>query len=187
MNNTTSNDNDNNPDNSIDKSIPEEHQHATSDSNNHKRASELNEKQREQLKNLYLTNYETFHGMSIDKHALLRNPNKRINKETLFAADSIVQEHITSLNNVSLWDINCSIYSMEISCKQLNGDIDVINNQRIKKEEPKWIMNLKNSIEKIRKLIAHTKVVIQCKKENHYMKHQEHLKIKLQKSSEAQK
>ena len=111
--------------------------------------------------------------MSIDERVLLTKPNERINKETLFAADSIVQEHITSLNNVSLWDINCSIYSMTISCKQLNGDIGVINNQQIKKEEPKWIVNMKNSIEKIRKLIAHTKVVIQCKKENHYKKHQE--------------
>ena len=147
----------------------------------------MNEKQREQLKSLFLSNYETFRSMSIDKHALLTNPNKGINKETLFAADSIVQEHITSLNNVSLWDINCSIYSMAISCKQLNGDIDVINDQQIKKEEPKWIMNLKNSIEKIWKLIAHTKVVIQCKKENHYTKHQENLKIKFQKSLEAQK
>ena len=43
-------------------------------------------------------------------------------------------------------------------------------------------MNLKDSIEKIRKLIAHTKVVIRCKKENHFTKHQENLKIKLQKT-----
>ena len=128
---------------------PEEHQHITNDIKNHNRSSEVNEKQKEQLKSLFVNNYETYHGISIDERVLLTKPNKRINIKTLFAANSIVQEHITLLNEVSLWDINCSIYSMAISLKHLNGDIDVISNQQINREEPKWIVNLKNNIRKI--------------------------------------
>ena len=47
--------------------------------------------------------------------------------------------------------------------------------------EPKWIIDLENSIAKIRKLIAYTNVIIKCKNENKFTKHQLMLKSKLQK------
>ena len=53
--------------------------------------------------------------------------------------------------------------------------------QNKKYNKPKWIVNLENSIDRIRREIAHTQVVIECKITKQYTKHQTFLLHRLKK------
>ena len=84
-----------------------------------------------------------------------------------------MRDHLNRIENVTLWEINCTIYSIAVSCKELNDD--VTTTEKRKNEPPKWITSIENSINRIRKLIAHIQVVIKCKKECQFTKHQKTL------------
>ena len=84
-----------------------------------------------------------------------------------------MRDHLNRIENVTLWEINCTICSIAVSCKELNDD--VTTTEKRKNEPPKWITSIENSINRIRKLIAHIQVVIKCKKECQFTKHQKTL------------
>ena len=86
----------------------------------------------------------------LNESHLTQNPTTKL-KIVLNAAVIIVKDHLLSINNM-LWDINCTLYCIAILCKELNNDIS--------ETSKKWSVNMTNSIEKIRKLIAHVNVVI---------------------------
>ena len=81
----------------------------------------------------------------LNESHLTQNPTAKL-KTVLKAAVIIVQDH------------NCTLYCIAILCKELNNDISEPVQQR--KASKKWLVNMTNSIEKIKKLIAHVNVVI---------------------------
>ena len=165
------NDNDNDQSGEID--------HNSNRENNENNQMAINDVLKEQLSVPYLRNYNIYHEKDVNDRLIYTKANKTITKETLQAANVVIKEHLNTIDSPTLWDVNCSIYSIALACKELNDDIKEINNQQRKKDEPKWIVNLKNSIERTRKLIAHTQVVIKCTKDNNFTQHQRNLKNKL--------
>ena len=80
---------------------------------------------------------------------------------------------------LNLWEINCAIYCIALTCKELNNDVRT--SEKRKNGPPKWITFIESSINRIRKLISYVQVVIKCKRESTFTKHQKTLLHKLEK------
>ena len=74
---------------------------------------------------------------------------------------------------MNLWEINCAIYCIALTCKELNNDVRT--SEKRKNGPPKWITSIESSINRIRKLISYVQVVIKCKRESTFTKHQKTL------------
>ena len=74
---------------------------------------------------------------------------------------------------LNLWEINCAIYCIALTCKELNNDVRT--SEKRKNGPPKWITSIESSINRIRKLISYVQVVIKCKRESTFTKHQKTL------------
>ena len=61
-----------------------------------------------------------------------------------------MKDHLNRIENVTLWEIICTIYSIAVSCKELNDD--VTTTEKRKNEPPKWITSIENSINRITKI-----------------------------------
>ena len=120
---------------------------------------------------MFQQNYQLYHSLDLKEHLLTTKPDKRIENRVLKASDIIVKENLLWINNLMLWDIKCTLYCITISCKELNNDVNETVTTIKKSEQPKWLLNITNSIARIRKLIAHVNIVIQCKKEEKFSKH----------------
>ena len=70
--------------------------------------------------------------------------------------------------------MNCTIYCIAISCKEIINDLPAGEIQNKKYNKPKWIVNF-------RREIAHTQVVIECKNTKLHTKHQTSLLHRLKK------
>ena len=82
--------------------------------------------------------------------------------------------------------INCTIYCIAVSCKEIINDLPTEEIQN-KYNKPTWIINLENSNDRIRREIAHTQVVIECKNTKLHTKHQTSLLHRLKKKYENSK
>ena len=58
-----------------------------------------------------------------------------------------MRDHLNRIENITLWEINCTIYSIAVSCEELNDD--VATTEKRKNEPPKWITSTENSIKRI--------------------------------------
>ena len=102
---------------------------------------------------------------------LLRSIKMNISKH-LKNANEITRTHLQSIENISLKEINCTIYSIAISCKEIIDDITTPKQgNKSKTRNPKWIVKLENNIERIRTEIAHVQVIINCKNKAKFTKH----------------
>ena len=90
-----------------------------------------------------------------------------------------MRNHLNNTENVTLWEINCTIYCTTLTCKELNNDIRT--SDRRKNQLPKWVTSTESSINRIKKLKSHAQVVIKCKRDSTFTKHQKTLLHKLKK------
>ena len=74
-----------------------------------------------------------------------------------------MENNLCSLETTSTWKINCTIYCIAISCKEICNDLPTGKIQNKKYNKPEWIVNLENSIERIQREMADKQVVIECK------------------------
>ena len=120
---------------------------------------------KEKLKNIFDRNYQYCIKRELKDHVIPTKANKKIELNILKNANEITSNHLQSIENVSLKEINCTIYSIAISYKEVVDDITTPKqgNTNRKQEKPKWIVNLENNIERIRAEIAHVQVIINCK------------------------
>ena len=120
---------------------------------------------KEKLKNICDRNYQYCIKRELKDHVIPTKANKKIELNILKNANEITSNHLQSIENVSLKEINCTIYSIAISYKEVVDDITTPKqgNTNRKQEKPKWIVNLENNIERIRTEIAHVQVIINCK------------------------
>ena len=99
-------------------------------------------------------------------------------------ANDVMRNHMNNTQNVTLWEINCTIYCTTLTCKELNNDI---RTSERKNQPPKWITSTESSINRIKKLKSHVQVVIKCKRESTFTKHQKTLLHKLKKKFDNSK
>ena len=117
------------------------------------------------IKELLITilkrNYDNYIHKDLSDQTVDTTTNKKIKNSLLDAANNVMRDHLNRIENVTLWEINCTIYSIAISCKELNNGVSTT--EKRKNEPPKWITSIENNINRIRKLIARIQVVIKCK------------------------
>ena len=103
--------------------------------------------------------------------------NKKLDKKVISTINDIYREALQSLPNIDYWDINYIIYVAAITRKEFNNDVisspPKPNNDR--NQMPKLITQLEVSITNPRRNIEQLKVVIKCKQENKFTKHQRNL------------
>ena len=89
-------------------------------------------------------------------------------------ANKTTSIHLQSTENISVREINCKIYSIAISCKEIMDDITTPKqeNTNQKQEKPKWIVNLENNRDRIRTEIAHVQVIKNLKNKGKFRKQQ---------------
>ena len=102
--------------------------------------------------------------------------NKKLDQNVITAVNELSNEILHSINEPSYRDINCLIYASAITCKTFIGDIQptpmsIKNNPKF----PNWINNIEQSIARIRKELSQINVLIKCKTENAYTRHQKAL------------
>ena len=116
---------------------------------------------KELLITIFKCNYDNYIHKDLSDQTVDTTTNKKIKNSLLDAANNVMRDHLNRIENVTLWEINCTIYSIAISCKELNNDVSTT--EKRKNEPPKWITSIENNINRIRKLIARIQVVIKCK------------------------
>lgn len=140
---------------------PEEIHNTVTNNNDH-------DEQLDILRAKFKTNYDLYIIKELPERVNVVN-NKPIDKKLFSMIDTVLKEHLESLVIIDFWQLNTSIYTAALTANEHNGD--VINQQqqpRKKKQVPKWIINLENSITSCRRLIAKLTVVINCKKQNSF-------------------
>ena len=84
-------------------------------------------------------------------------------------------------SGISLWDINVIHYTTAVTVLEQEGKLK--ENKYFEKQntKPGWEIQLKQKIEAIRKRIIYIDVILKCKNEETYTKHQRKIKERLKK------
>ena len=129
------------------------------------------------LEPIFKSNYETIKVKNLDNRVDTTDVNKAISNDVLLDINTVANRHLQSIDGVTFWEINVTLYAAVASVKQYTNDLKQIERRPIgKNSAPCWIKQLEHSIERIRKEIAQLNVMVECKKTNTYSKHQ--LKLK---------
>ena len=102
---------------------------------------------KESLTTIFKRNYDNYIRKDLSDRTIDTTTNKKIKKSILDAANDVMRDHLNRIENVTLWEINCTIYSIAISCKELNNYVSTT--EKRKNEPPKWITSIENNINRI--------------------------------------
>ena len=145
----------------------------------------VNDPIKESLATIFKRNYDSYIHKCFSDRTIDTTTNKKINKNLLNKANDVMRNHLNNIENVTLWEINCAIYRIALTCKELNNDVTTSEKRKI--GPPKWITSIESSINRIRKLISCVQVVIKCKGESTFTKHQKTLLHTLKKKFDNSK
>ena len=136
----------------------------------------------EKLKPSFNSNFETFKLQTIEERVYTTKINKKIPTDYLKAINTVACEYLTSIDNITFWDINVSIYTTAVTIKQELNDLKEINrNINSKNTSPRWTIKFEDSINRMRKEIGQIHTLINSKKSNTFTAHQLSVKHKCQK------
>ena len=123
---------------------------------------------------MFFRNYQYYIGRELKDRVTPTKVNKMIKLNKLKTANEIISTHLLSIENISLREINCTIYSTAFSSKEIMNDVSTHKqkNGNRKQEKPKWIVNFENNIERLKTVIIHVQVIINCKNKGKFTKHQ---------------
>ena len=62
-------------------------------------------------------------------------------------ASDLTRNDLNNIEIVTLWEINCTIYRIALTCKELNNDVRT--SEKRKNEPPKWITSTESGINRI--------------------------------------
>ena len=96
--------------------------------------------------------------------------------------NTVACEYLNTIDNITFWHINVSIYATAVTIKQELNDLKEINrNINANNISPRWMIELEDSIHRMRKGIGPIHTLINCKKSSTFTAHQLSLKVKFQK------
>ena len=81
-------------------------------------------------------------------------------------------EEMNSKNGISLWDMDVIHYTATITVLQQAGKLKETKNVSQHIRKPGWQIQLEQRIEAVQRRIAYIDVILKCKKEDKYTKHQ---------------
>ena len=101
---------------------------------------------KEQL-TIFKSNYETIKVKNLDNRVHTTDVNKAISNDVLLAINTVANRHLQSIDGVTFWEINVTLYAAVASVKQYNNDLKQIERKPIgKNSAPCWIKQLEHSI-----------------------------------------
>ena len=106
---------------------------------------------------------------------------RTLNDDIIRAINTVAEERMLMLEQTpSYIDINNILYT---SAATVNMYLNCARERKLKIEKPpekRWIINLEEKINYIRRRLSHVYLVIQCKQNGTFTKHQLNIKHKLQ-------
>ena len=109
----------------------------------------------EKLKPSFNKNFENFKLKTIEQRVYTTKIDKKIPTDYLKAINTVAREHLANIDNITLCDINVSIYTTAVTIKQDLNDLKEINrNINAYNTSPRWIIKFEDSINRMRKEIG---------------------------------
>ena len=137
-----------------------------------------------QLKEKYFTNFNKFKSCKLEERRYRTKIDRKISAEDLAIVDMIVEDQLdemTEENGISLWDINVILYSTAITILEQQGKLKENRSFDQRNNKPGLQVQLEQKIEAIRKRLAFIDVILKCKQEGKFTKHQPTIEQKLKK------
>ena len=85
---------------------------------------------KESFTTIFKRNYDNYFHKDLSDRTIDTTTNKKIMKSLLDAANDVMRDHINRIENVTLSEINCTIYSIAVSCKELNNNVTKLRRER---------------------------------------------------------
>ena len=129
---------------------------------------------------IFERNYEIIKKQSIEERVYSTNCSKTLSDDTIKVIDFISINKLNELIKPNFFDINVLLYTAAVTANEHMGDLKEKANQRPKTyNPPKWITNIENKINNLRKTIGQLTTVINCKKTERFTKHQKKIEREL--------
>ena len=126
---------------------------------------------------IFERNYEIIKKQSIEEKVYSTNCSKTLSDDTIKVIDFISINKLNEVIKPNFFDINVLLYTAAVTANEHMGDLKEKANQRPKTyNPPKWITNIENKINSLRKTIGQLTTVINCKKTERFTKHQKKLR-----------
>ena len=77
----------------------------------------------EKLKNIFDRNYQYYIKRELKDRVIPTKEKKKVELNIFKNANEITSIHLQAIENISLREIHCTIYSIAISCKEIMDDI----------------------------------------------------------------
>ena len=93
--------------------------------------------------------------------------------------DEILAEEIPKIeeqHGVDIWTLNVMYHASAVTILEKEGRLREIRRKKTAKHTPGWQIKLKARIEKIRRKLSYTYVLLECKQQGKYTQHQHHVK-----------
>ena len=126
-------------------------------------------------------NLEKYERLRLDEREYETRVNRTIKRNTMKSINFIVGQHLEQASRdtgMSLWDLNVTYYSAAVTVLQQDGLLKEIKNAN-RNVKPGWQIQLEQQITSYRQRLAFVDLILNCKKEGKYTKHQRNIEHKL--------
>ena len=125
------------------------------------------------LQRRFTENFNTLNKLDITERVFLTKVVRTPNDDIIRAINTVAEERMLMLEQTpSYIDINNTLYT---SAATANMYLNCARERKLKIEKPpekRWIVNLEEKINYIRPRLSHVYLVIQCKQNGTFTKHQ---------------
>ena len=107
---------------------------------------------------------------------------KKPNEEELALINLIAKEYLDKERRnkqLSFEIVNSLIYSCAVTLKQHLNDVNLKSTNNTKSTEPKWMVQLSDKINRLRRDISHIELIQKCKQTNSYTASQKRIRNRL--------
>ena len=131
----------------------------------------------EVLRPIFECNYEIIKKQSIEEKPYSTNCSRTLSDDPIKAIDFTSRNKLNELIKPNFFDINVLLHTAAVTSNEHKGDLKENTNLRPKTyNPPKWITDIENKINNLRKTIGQLTTVINCKKTERFTKHQNTLR-----------
>ena len=119
-------------------------------------------------------NLEKYERLRLDEREYETRVNRTIKRDTMKNINFVVGQHLEQTSHdtgISLWDLQVTYYSAAVTVFQQEGLLKEIKNAN-RNVKPGWQIQLEQQISSYQWRLAFLDLILNCKKEGKYTKHQ---------------
>ena len=145
---------------------------------------EANSIEKEHIRQVFRKNFNKYIEIQLTEreYKTIVKPTPWKNKLQLF--DQVISEEISRIQEIyetDLWTLNVMYYATAVTVMEIEGNLREEKKRRPKKAKPGWQIRIESRIEAIRRKLCYTYVLTECCKNRRYARHQNTIKIKMEK------